>query len=253
LSDAFSPPAEDHVVPQPAPASPAAGGALPNVADLLGLCVKDVMNNFAGYCLAGLGPFLATMAVTMLASFVAVAAMIPGMVMEDEAVTMLGIFGATFLLVVFAMLATVPINASLYRAIWAWIDRGEPLGFSAGFSRMTEDLGTMYAYSLLVGLLTFAGMLACYVPGLLVGLFVSLAMPAIVVHRMGAIEAISFSAKHVRAHFAWHIGFWGLGLVVLMLAMNVPFIGIIVGMPLYAAYHLRGYRAIFGSGESPAI
>jgi hypothetical protein len=253
LSDAFSPPAEDHVQPKTQGAQPAAGGPLPNVGELLGASVKDVMDNFAGYCMAGLGYFAFTMAITVVAIVASVAAMIPGIVAEDDSMTALVLVAVTLVLMVVVMLVSVPINASLHRAMWAWIDRGEPLTLSACFSRMGQDLGTMYAYSLVVGLLTFLGMLACYLPALVVGLFTTLAMPAMVVHRMGAIEAVAFSAKHVRSHFGWHVGFWALGLVILMIAMNVPFIGIIVGMPLYAAYHLRGYRAIFGSGESPAI
>ena len=182
------------------------------------------------------------------------AAMMPGLAKNDILQAYEGLAVVLVIAIPVLTIVTTPLQAGIFRAVWGHLDRGEELSFGATFSAATSDLGGTYALALLTFVLTFVGLLCFYLPGLLAGLAVDFALPALVVHQLSAVESIKRSALHVRDHFVWHLGFWAIGFLILMVASQVPIVGTAVGIPLYAAYKLRGYRVLWpndGSGASP--
>ena len=133
----------------------------------------------------------------------------------------------------------------------AHLTEGEELGIGAPFTRMGTDLFQVILLAVAQLVLTLIGVLMCYLPALLVSLFLGFAFPALIVHRLGAFEAIGLSVRHVKDNFGWHLGYWGLGLAILFVAQAIPFVGIMVGLPFYFAYQLKAYTQVFGTGAEP--
>ena len=239
-------------------APPGAVGSLPKVFDLLNLCINDLRQNFAGYLLAGLGLLVVILPMVILVYVGIFAAIVPGIVVGQTTgnddlgglVTVGGVFLGVFVMIFVMMVVMAPINGSLYRNVLASLRGEQPLGFGACFSRMFEDVGKVVLLMLIQGALTLVGVLLCYVPGLLVAMFLNFALPAVIVHKLGPMDAIGLSVRHVKANLSWHLGFWALGLAMMMISSNVPIVGL-VGIPMYAAYQLRAYRQVFGDGEMP--
>jgi hypothetical protein len=224
--------------------------------DLLG----DLQANVVGYLLAGLGYMLVTFALVfvflaLLAGFMVVPLLI-GAALDSEELGAILMMGGTFVGYVIGLLLIItvgaPFMASLARAARAHLEDGETLGFAAAFSRLGTDLVQVLLLSILQMALVLVGVMLCYLPGLLVSLFLDFAFPALIVHRLSAIAAIRLSFDHVRRNLGWHLGFWGLGLAILFVAQAVPLVGVMFGVPFYLAYQLKVYTMVFGTGPEPA-
>lgn len=230
---------------------------LPNVMDLVSKLAAEVQKDFGGFLLAGLPPTLIVIGGTLVAVFGTYAAlflgMMPGLMADDEDLAALGGLGAVSLALVVVIggitALTTPMWASLYRAAWAYLVRGEKLGISSSFSSMGQDLGAQFAYVLLAGAIVTVGVMMCYVPGLLAQGMLIFAWPAIVVHRMPVGRAISWSVSHAMAHPAWHLGLWAVNLVMMMVLPYIPIVGYLLLFTVHPLYVLLAYRAVAGDGE----
>lgn len=232
---------------------------LPSVTELVSSTAQDVMGDFGGYMLSGLLFFVVMMGGT-LASVLFIyggmfLGMVPGMILEDEGLTILGVVSA-MLLATLAIVAgfTVllgPLLAGLIRSLWARMNRGQPLTLMAPLSGARQDpMGAIVLYTV-VTLASVVGMLFCYLPGLLVQMFLGFALPAHAVHGLKPMDAMRFSIGHVRANLGWHLAFYFLGLAVMMVIMYIPFIGYVLMFPVFFTYQLKAYREIFGDCAVP--
>jgi hypothetical protein len=135
--------------------------------------------------------------------------------------------------------------------VWKYLETGEKLTFASPFSTYTQDIGRVLAYQLTVFVLTFASALMCYVPALVVGAALMFAGPAIYVHRMGIGQAIGLSWRHLVKHPGWHLGFFGISLLMTIGASFVPIIGTMLLTTAHPLFVLLAYRAVFGTGDAP--
>jgi hypothetical protein len=89
---------------------------------------------------------------------------------------------------------------------------------AAGFRRLLPLVGV----GIVVGLMTFAGFLALVVPGVILALAVSVAMPAVVIERIGPLGAIRRSFQLTRDHRLAIFAAW---LVLLVVAFGANLVG----------------------------
>ena len=89
-------------------------------------------------------------------------------------------------------------------------------------------------YQLAATGLSMVGMLFFIIGAWIVQIALGFALPGMVTHELGVIDSIKRSVAHFREHPKWHLGFWGLGLAVMMIAGNIPFIGYMIGLPFFA-------------------
>jgi uncharacterized membrane protein len=226
---------------------------LPNVVTLIGDTLRAVLSNPLPWCLVAV-PLLAGFLVDLLASFgISATAITPGLVSDRQDLVVGGALLGIVTSLLITMVTMAPLTAGLYRAVWAYKLDQEPLGLGSALSRMSEDLGSVLLLGVLNLLAAIVGMSCCYVGLFVPAVLFDLALPAIVVHRMGAIEAMRFSASHVTRNPAWHVGYWGIGFVVSLVAGYVPIVGGPIGVTILAAYQLETYRALFGDGPEPRL
>lgn len=127
--------------------------------------------------------------------------------------------------------------------------RGE--GFPVG------ELWEGYRRSLSVVLLTLAqstlallGMLLCYVPGLVVSLFTSLALVALADRDQGPMDALRTSYELVRAR-PLDMALWFLAMLAAVLAASmVPMVGAVAALPVMTVMNVTAY--LFLSKEAGA-
>lgn len=246
MEDAWKPGAD-------APAVPTNAEGLPKVMDLLSLCFKDLSNHFAPLLFAGLGMQLVMFPLVFVSIFIVYGSMIPGVVMEDPLVMIVGLVFGMLAMMGLLFIATAPLTNSLTRSMWAYVEHNELPGFGASFSRMFENLGTMLLLMAVQAVLVTIGLMMCYVPALFVGMAFSFAVPAVVVHNRSMPEAVGQSFGHMKSHFVWHLGFYFLGLAIVMVGSQIPIIGPAISLPLYYLYQFRAYREIFGAGPEPKL
>lgn len=259
IDDEVWAPGDAEPLDQPVPGEPLAEGELPEVIPLFTAAIEDLMDHFVGYLLAGLGAFLVSMVIGVVGAGAMLALVfvptIAGVALDSEIVAALGpLVGGVvgFVLILgLSMLFAYPVAASLGRNLKDRIEQGTELGFTSPYDRITVDLGQVLLLAAVTAAGIIVGMLMCYLPALLVGLFLGFALPAVIVHRLPAVEAIKLSVGHVKDHFVWHLGYWGLGLAIMLAGQAVPLIGPVLMIPLYTAYQVRVYMAVFGSGEAP--
>lgn len=232
---------------------------LPNVMDLVSRMTTELQKDPAGWILAGVVPGLATIALTIGGIVLIYGGMFlgmaPGMAADDEDLMVLGMFGGlglgTFVLVAGMMLVITPMWASLYRAVWANLTRGEKMTLMAPVSTITQDLGSQFAYSFVAALIVMVGLSFCYLPGIIAQGMLMFAWPAVVIHRVPIGRAISYSFGHAMAHPGWHLGLWAVGLVMSLVLPYIPIIGYMLLFTVHTLFVCLAYLAVAGDGDSP--
>ncbi|MEZ4240120.1 MAG: hypothetical protein R3F59_29010 [Myxococcota bacterium] len=239
--------------------SPAAGP--PSVADLVSKTASTVMEDFVPFLVAGL-PFLGVVFVAVFAALFGIYGTMFAGILVGQAVggdelagigAIVGALGSTFVVLTAILAVAAPMQASVMRAVWNQLETGEKLTISAGFSTITQDLGKVIGFNLLLFFGVMVGSLFCYLPGLAVAAALVFALPAIVVHRQSVGSAISLSVAHLQAHPGWHLGFFGLSMVLAMVLSYIPFIGYALVATIHPLFTLLAYREIFGTGEYPEV
>lgn len=244
--------------PAPSATGTEAGSdVLPSPVDLLMETGRDLLDNFVGYLLAGLGIMAVLLPVTLvLFGGGTVLGFLPFLLTGDEdmiGLSILILYGVVLASIPVIVVVSMPLVASLERAGWHHLVDGEELGFGSSFSRMWPDLGKVLLAQLAVTFLAFVGVFFCYVGALAVAIATVFTLSAVVVHGLGVVDALKLSVNHFRKNPLWYLAFWGLGFVVLMVAAYIPFIGNVIGPVFYYMYVLRAYRHIFGDGEAPRV
>jgi hypothetical protein len=232
---------------------------LPNVTDLASRTWAELQKDFGGFLLAGLAPVILSQIAGVAMIFVIYGGMglgaVPGLIIEDELVmvagSMFGLFGGTFGALALLMLVLAPMHASVFRAVWKYLETGEKLTISSPFSTYTQDLGRVILYQLVALGLGFLGAMMCYLPALVVGAALLFAGPAVYVHGLGVGSAIGLSWRHLLKHPGWHIGFFGISFLMTIGASFVPFIGPMLLTTAHPMFVLLAYRQVFGTGAAP--
>ncbi len=243
-----------------------AGAGLPPVGDLFGRLAKDVQASLVPHLMAGLGYAMVQLPLVILAVLVIYGGMFAGMywglenLSEDELglAMMAGAMAGLSVVAVPLMILMPPLTASLYRAVYAWQARGEPLGIGAAFSTATQDLPRVYLATFTIGMVIFLGMLMCYLPGLIAAFALHFAYMRVVIHRRGVLDGIQDSWVHVADHAGWNLGVFAIGFAISFALSNIPLIGVILAVVLATSWNLHAYRAAYPepapiAGEEPAL
>ena len=248
------------------------GGETPALGELFKLTMDEFMKNIGPYALAGVGIMLASIPVVFIAIFVGYILMVVGIfgamfgvtaaaiAILPESLMFLGpIAGGLLTIVVIFMGMTLlvssvnallaPFNASLSRAIAAHQRGEEELTIKAAFSSMTENLVSVIGTAIVLSLLATVLAAFCYLPMLLVPLFLAFAPGLVALHGMKALDAVKHAGGHAKLHLKWH-GLYMLAFIgANLLASNIP----VIGPAFMAALHVRALRMLFGDGESPVL
>ncbi len=223
---------------------------------LLTMAFDALKGDFMGWGMAGLGLMLPVFGVIFLVVGVMFAAMIPGILMEDETAASLGlmigfaIYMAILLPVVFIILPVL--QASLTRAIDERVIQGTPLTFGASYRTWRENLRDVIVVNLLVGAFTIVGLLFCYLPGIVVAVALTFAPPLVALRRIRPMDAISMSFNHFKTHPGWATKYMLLGILMMIIIQYVPFVGAFFALPFYTAYLALGVRSAFGEVATPS-
>jgi len=218
--------------------------------------MEDFTTHFVGYLLAGLVPYgvafvVSLSLVVVLYGMVGLGA-VPGIMAEDETLLIGGAaIGAIAgsLTMFLAMTAVVsPLHVSLLRSMHEHHRSGADLDIRASM-RHARRLGPRaFGVMLATGTLTGTGALFCLFPGVLASLFLVFALPAVALSELSPMAALGRSASHVRGNIQWHLGIWGLVVVVAIGGQGVPLIGPLLAVPFTYAFLARAYSAAFPNG-----
>ena len=232
--------------------------ALPRVADILTESLNAMSADWKGYFLVGLGYTLATIPLIVAAVLGVYAGMLPGLLAagatQDATAAIIGfavgLSAAGAFLLAILVVVSGPLTAGLYRAMAANLDDGAPLTLGGSFSSLFRDLGRIVPVVVAQLALTLSAAMFCYFPGLVVAAALHFALPAVVLSRVGPVDALRASARLFRQHPGWGVGAWGVGFLILLVSSNIPFVGNAFGTPLYVGYQLRLFRRAFGVGAT---
>ena len=109
---------------------------------------------------------------------------------------------------------------------------------------MVSNVRYVHAVSFLLGRGQFFTLV-----GLVFAVVAGFAVPAVIVHRMGPVEALQRSLAHASAHPVWHLGYAACVIGIQMVLSYIPFIGIALMYPFLMSFQLRAYTRIFGFGD----
>jgi hypothetical protein len=221
------------------------------VGKLLNEYFAAIGTRFLEYLLAGIGVWFVEGLAGITAAVLAFAAVFTGLYLESVPVLAGCALGAALAAVALTLLVNTPLHAGTYRAVLARQRGGEELSVGSPFVDLWTDLGRLIALGLVEGLIVWIGLALFVVPGILAAVAMSMAYPAMIVHRLSVGEALRLSVAHARKHPAWHAQVWGIAVILGMVAPWVPLIGNILLRPLMASWQLRAYAVAFGSGPEP--
>ena len=222
---------------------------LPPVVDLFMDTMNDFQVHWKGHLLLGFGAMLVAFPLIMVIVGVSITPMLAGIVLESQLLMLLGMFVYMFGIIGGSAVIMGPITFAIFSAENRHLDGEEDaLGFGGVFRHMFDRIFSAIGYQLIAMGLGMVGLLFFIVGAWAVQIAIGLALPALVVHRMGLGGAFKQSVLHMKDNPVWHLGFWGLGFVTMMIAGNIPIVGYAIGLPFLASYTLRGYRAVFGNG-----
>ena len=260
----FTPPAQ---APPYGPAPTAThqrfpGGRLPPVGAVFNETLNAFTKELGPYALAGLGYMGVAMALAMgsltifyvVLGAAAMAGTLGAAAVGDEqvsaAIALMTMLVTTAFLFVFVGLISVlmaPLTGSTYRAV-ALHQRGEKeLDISAAFSSWATHLMPTIVAVLVYSGGVFLGMMACYLPGLVLVLLLIWALPLATIHGVGGVAACSRSLSHVTRHLGWSLHYFGVFVLCSVVAGSIPVIG-----PMFLiAFQVRMYREVFGDGAQP--
>lgn len=112
-------------------------------------------------------------------------------------VLLVAAIGAAISVIIWAVLEAAIIRAAAEATI------GDPVDPEASYRYGFRRLGSVILVSLLVGLAVLGGLILLVIPGLIFAVFLTVAVPALVVENRRGTEAMSRSWNLVKGHF-WH-------------------------------------------------
>jgi hypothetical protein len=114
---------------------------------------------------------------------------------------------------------------------------------------VTDVLPSLLGAALLSGLATFAGLLLCVIPGLLISGLLMFTIPLVVDQRMGAIEAMSTSWNTLKGQAVMALVFIFVTGLLATAGVIACFVGVLVTAPLAVLSIATLYRDFFPSGS----
>lgn len=154
------------------------------------------------------------------------------------------ILGYIALLVVGAAISSAYIGGVLD------IANGRPVTIGSFFK--PRLIGPYIVVSLLVGILTAIGSLACIIPGLIVAIFLMFAHIALLDRNLSAIDAMKASVELVKANFGPAFLAWLVSIVIVFVGELACGVGVLVAIPVALLFQVYTYRRLSGGQVAPA-
>jgi hypothetical protein len=134
------------------------------------------------------------------------------------------------------------VQVSAYRAIWWHLSGKEVLSWSSSFRAALERPGHTLGLAVLTAPMMLLGVLMCYLPAILVMLWMHLAVCVMIVDEVGPFSAYKKSLDLFRNHPKYHSKMVGMGTLLEVAIMQIPLVGWVVGYPIGGMMHLVAYR-----------
>lgn len=235
---------------------------LPFVLPLFARTVAELRPQTAGWIQLALLPgslvAVLTMAVIVGTSVFTSAVLLgPKAFVAKNAGAMFAIYeGAALVFVALVVIALIPLEVAIDRALAAWLEDGvpPPLGLRPALAAAMPRLGAVLALSIPSYAVLLTGFALCYVPGVAAWILLEFATTAVIVDGLSPVAAIRRSAAHAARYPLWRIGFGVLTLMISGLLSGVPLLGAGLAMILYGALRIRAYRMFWprADGVLPA-
>ncbi|MGW0159189.1 hypothetical protein ACWDUN_07670 [Mycobacterium sp. NPDC003323] len=153
------------------------------------------------------------------------------------------ILGGLLFLVLMAAISSAYIGGILD------IANGVPVTIGSFFK--PRLIGPVIVATLLVGLATALGTLACYIPGLIVSIFAFFTTVALLDRNLSAIEAIKTSIDIAKNNFVPVLLTWLLYSVILAVGSFVCYVGLVVAAPIAILFQVYAFRRLTGGQVAP--
>ncbi len=225
-----------------------------NILDLFLEYVEQVKAAPVDFCIAGVGLGLARFPVGIVMVVLVYGGRalgtIPGLVVESENLTLLGMVTVPLVLVVGMSLALAlvfgPMEASIMRSLDAHFagEEAPPLGIGSSFSTATQEplrvAGYILASTLIYTLLTPF----LLIPAVLFLIVTDLAWPIAVLERCSPLESMRIAFTHFRSDPGFHLGYWLILAGMTMILVYVPFVGGFILPGLVGGWRVFVFRAV---------
>jgi uncharacterized membrane protein len=141
------------------------------------------------------------------------------------------------------------ISAAYYGGLLAIAD-GQQVSIGSFFR--PQNIGAVLIASIIIGVLESIGQALCFIPGLIVSLFMVFAIVAIVDRRLSAIDGIKFSFNLVKDNFAKALLVWLVALLIMFVGALLCGIGLLVAFPVALLFEVYAFRRLTGGQVVPA-
>ena len=214
---------------------PPVGGPTPfSATDAIGYGWKKFLENAGPILLATLALIVASIVLTIIGSAV-----------TGESMGSSGInFSLGGLIVqVLSTLVSYILGAAIIRGA---LDVTEGKKFDLGSAFGTLPYGNIIITSLLIAVLEVIGFILLFIPGILVAFFTIFALYFVVDKNQTPIEAITSSAKLVRAHIGDTLLLVVLSIVVIIVGFIAICVGLLVALPVVILASTYAYKKFLG-------
>ena len=244
---------------------------LPSAVDLVQDGLKQFMDDVGDFALAGLGITLVALGVALVMATLAIgcflggalgsgALSIAGAATDVDAIAgvsafagmliMLATYLAFFLIVIFGTaVVSAPFSASLQRAVDEHLAGGRKVGFGSAFETAFKQPVKDIMATVGMSVAMVIGIFMFYIGALFAAFFLGWWPLAVHLDGLPVTQGASRAFGHTKDQLGWHLGVFGLGIAVGMIAQYIPVLG-----PMFAAlYQVKAYRAAFPRPADPDI
>ena len=152
------------------------------------------------------------------------------------------------LLTAMTLVVVMVVASGIIRAALA-ITEGREVRLSVAFA--TDKVAPVAVTSLVVGALTFAGTLLCYLPGLLVGFLTSYALFFVLDRDLAPVEAVKASVALVRDNLGPTLLWYVVGGFAALLGALACGVGLLLTVPLVLVATAFTYKRLTGQPVAP--
>lgn len=160
--------------------------------------------------------------------------------------------GSGFALLILGYLIAYAVGAFAQSAFLSGcldIADGRPVTIGSFFK--PRNLGMVFLAALLVGVLTTIGSAACFLPGLIVGLFAQFTTAFVIDQSQSAIKGFTSSVSTVASNFGNALLVWLVAAAAVILGVLACGVGLLVAVPVAALLMIYAYRKLSGGHVAP--
>ena len=213
----------------------------------------DFQANVGSYVAMGFAYMAFIMGFVFVASTALVVGIVPGVILENEIVMVIGgslgfmVYAA--IIMVFTAVGYPLLGGSALRALRTQMDGGDAAGVGSLFNTMNVDFERVIGLYLVSQLVIMCGFLLFYLPGLIAVMVTTLAMSIHVFEpEVGLTDSLTRAFEHVKENPGWHVQGWLL-LIPVFLVLEITIIGLVCIFPVVVAWQVVMYRHAFPNGS----